>query len=48
MGPDVVVLFEPVIDHGLGLSGFCEPFGASEPSPIPLVGTIIMVNFKGG
>jgi len=24
--PDVVVVFEPLIDHGLGLSGCCGPF----------------------
>ena len=27
MRPDVVVLFEPLIDDGLRLSGCCEPFG---------------------
>ena len=26
MRPDVVVLFEPLIDDGLGLSCCCEPF----------------------
>ena len=26
MRPDMVVLFEPLIDDGLGLSGCCEPF----------------------
>ena len=26
MRPDVVVLFEPLVDHGLGLSCCCKPF----------------------
>ena len=27
MWPDVIVLFEPLINDGLGLSCCCEPFG---------------------
>ena len=27
MRPDLIVLFEPLIDHGLSLSGRTKPFG---------------------
>lgn len=27
MRPDLIVLFEPLIDHGLSLSGCAKPFG---------------------
>ena len=30
MGPDVVILFEPLINDCLGLSGCCEPFGVED------------------
>ena len=43
MRPDLIVLFEPLIDHGLSLSGCAKPFGienfsakrAVEPLIIP-------------
>ena len=30
MWPDVIVLFEPLINDGLGLSCCCEPFGVKD------------------
>ena len=36
MGPDVVVLAEPLVDDDLGLPGGGEPFGIQDfPAPIP-------------
>jgi hypothetical protein len=32
MRPDLVILFEPLIDHGLSLSGCAEPFGVDKLS----------------
>jgi hypothetical protein len=30
MRPDLVILFEPLIDHGLGLTGCAKQFGIKE------------------
>ena len=32
MGPDMVVLFEPLVDHGLGLAGGAKPFSVENLS----------------
>ncbi len=32
MRPDLIVLFEPLVDHGLSLAGCAEPFGVDKLS----------------
>ena len=42
MRPDVIVLFEPLIDHGLRLSGCAKPFGVQNFAAESAVKTLIV------
>jgi len=47
MRPDMVVLFEPLIDDGLGLSGCAKPFGIENFSAKRAVEALIVSVLPG-
>jgi hypothetical protein len=47
MRPDLVILFEPLIDHGLSLAGCAKPFGVESFSAEGAVEALIIPIFPG-
>ena len=48
MRPDLIVLFEPLIDHGLSLSGCAKPFGIENFSAKRAVEALVISVLPGG
>ena len=47
MGPDMVILFEPLIDDGLGLTGGAKPFSVEHLFTEGSVEALVVAVFPG-